>query len=338
MRSHEGKKLYFKRYKSKNNSNPNSDYDYKGVLKKFGCDWPGCGRRFRFENNLQTHIKAHQRSTDDSVEPKAPKKPAKKYKQKYKYRIPKETKVNKKYPCEWPGCTANPMPKTMLKQHMNRHKGVKPFACDHCDKCFSYRSTLRSHIQSNHQLAEETIEREFKCPFGDCTRSFSTKKGIDFHIKRAHQNDNESNFSQTRDSCDNSYNNSVMTISETPSPQYMGVQSNVIRLERIQAFNSMRINGPYERYEHHYESMGSPAGLTNRSTHTTAEKLLTNALRAQRGVRIVRPTQRQSIETSPPVNTETIIKELPIACTHDRCWRRFKSTKALEYHLKKFHP
>jgi hypothetical protein len=62
MRAHEGKKVVFKRYKSKNNSNPNSDYDFKGELKKFPCDWPGCERRFRYANNLDTHLKAHQKS------------------------------------------------------------------------------------------------------------------------------------------------------------------------------------------------------------------------------------------------------------------------------------
>lgn len=39
MRTHEGLKL--KKYKPKHPSNPNSDYDFNGELKKFQCDWPG---------------------------------------------------------------------------------------------------------------------------------------------------------------------------------------------------------------------------------------------------------------------------------------------------------
>ncbi|CAG2178554.1 unnamed protein product [Oppiella nova] len=314
MRAHEGKKVVFKRYKSKNNSNPNSDYDFKGELKKFPCDWPGCERRFRYANNLDTHLKAHQKSDLHKSE-KVVKQSNERKSRKQSISKPK---VSKKFRCDWPGCPSIYSTRSMLLQHTNKHTGAKPFACLHCDKRFSYKTTLHSHIQFNHKFAENSTEKAFK--------------GLLAHDRKMHQKGNDNDFNDSyniEEICDNTDNYSqIQPMSQTSGSHYPSIQSNVIRLDRIRAFNSTRIQIPNE---HNYQSLPQMIGHNNPTTSRVFQCVVENLVKPQKEVRNV-------VKLTNIAGNETITKELPIPCTHETCWRRFKTPKALEWHLKKFHP
>lgn len=36
-----------------------------------------------------------------------------------------------------------------LRQHMNKHLGVKPFQCQFCGKCYSWKKDWYSHVKSH---------------------------------------------------------------------------------------------------------------------------------------------------------------------------------------------
>ena len=58
------------------------------------------------------------------------------------------------------------------------HEGNKPYQCSHCDKKFSARGGLDSHIKSVHE------GKKVICP--ECGASFSIAQALRRHIKGVH--------------------------------------------------------------------------------------------------------------------------------------------------------
>ena len=63
-----------------------------------------------------------------------------------------------------------------LKKHELTHTGIKPFKCVECDKSYTLKDTLLSHIKSVH---DET--QDIKCP--TCEKIFRGKQKLDAHLK-----------------------------------------------------------------------------------------------------------------------------------------------------------
>jgi Zinc finger, C2H2 type len=62
----------------------------------------------------------------------------------------------KKYSCEWEGCTRKSMPHASgyaLKAHMRSHTREKPFYCQlpECDRCFTRSDALAKHMRTVHE-------------------------------------------------------------------------------------------------------------------------------------------------------------------------------------------
>jgi len=64
----------------------------------------------------------------------------------------------------------------ILKKHVSRHEGVKPYVCSECQKCFCTGYELR-----NHQLFHSEI-KHFCC--GSCGKYFRHKQTVVRHFKR----------------------------------------------------------------------------------------------------------------------------------------------------------
>ena len=68
-----------------------------------------------------------------------------------------------------------------LKQHMQRHEGVKPYVCDECPKRFCTANELKMHqpVHSDY--------REFSCFF--CDARFKRKRDVNRHCSAVHSED-----------------------------------------------------------------------------------------------------------------------------------------------------
>lgn len=83
------------------------------------------------------------------------------------------------------------------ESHCHIHGDERAFKCEHCDKAFKRKRTLRDHIRNVH---EKTFyfrrkwkshcrihgdKREFEC--GHCDKAFKQKGGLHNHIKKVHE-------------------------------------------------------------------------------------------------------------------------------------------------------
>lgn len=61
---------------------------------------------------------------------------------------------------------------------MNRHYGIKPHSCPHCERTFASKSDMKQHER------QHTGERPFSCPI--CSRTFVHRSNCYAHARKAH--------------------------------------------------------------------------------------------------------------------------------------------------------
>ncbi|ELU18508.1 hypothetical protein CAPTEDRAFT_149694 [Capitella teleta] len=67
-----------------------------------------------------------------------------------------------------------------LDDHMNVHRGIKPYACDQCDAQFSKRIMWQRHMR-NH------VRGLIKCPVTDCNRQMESDMLLNKHMVKKHR-------------------------------------------------------------------------------------------------------------------------------------------------------
>ena len=97
-------------------------------------------------------------------------------------------KKQTKHMCDICGYGTNSL--TTAEVHANSHAGIKPFSCDFCDRIFSLKTGLESHIKSQH--TEDTTERLI-CQI--CGKKFKYTTSLNVHIKRTHDTSYNPSFS-----------------------------------------------------------------------------------------------------------------------------------------------
>lgn len=117
----------------------------------FQCDFPGCGKTFKFSNSLKAHKEIH---------------------------LPRNERAT--YEC--PLCAKTIMTKPYLKKHLALHDenqdDNKPFECNLCQKKCRTREHLKLHLRSHLQ------EKPFKCAL--CEASFCSTSGLAVHRRNRH--------------------------------------------------------------------------------------------------------------------------------------------------------
>jgi hypothetical protein len=92
--------------------------------------------------------------------------------------------------CPHPGCGFTKKNQSTLHYHMKKHEEQLDYTCKTCKKQFLQKQTLDLHIRSKHpELADDTDEKKFKCPFNNCDFKALTKGNCVIHCLRVHFQD-----------------------------------------------------------------------------------------------------------------------------------------------------
>ncbi|CAG2112164.1 unnamed protein product [Medioppia subpectinata] len=156
------KRKYIKQNKTLNDTN-GKRFRPKNIV----CEYTGCERRFRENEDLVAHIRVRhtmERPFECDVCHKTF--VVERYLRSHQ-KIHTEPNSGKKYGCSWPGCEYVFRTKQSLSNHMLCHQQLKQYACDECDQRFNLKASLQSHKKSRHSNA-----RPYVCDWPACEATY----------------------------------------------------------------------------------------------------------------------------------------------------------------------
>ncbi|CAH1986770.1 unnamed protein product [Acanthoscelides obtectus] len=97
--------------------------------------------------------------------------------------INSENKIVGKHQCSYHGCNVSYKKLSLLKRHIIKHTGERPYPCDvdGCNKSFQQSYHLKRHIETVHMQCYE-----FVCDESDCGKSFASSSTLKKHKTRSH--------------------------------------------------------------------------------------------------------------------------------------------------------
>ena len=177
------------------------------VIPSLVCDFPGCGRRFKFQSVLSDHKSTVHSSVDQTFECEQCNK---KFRHQRGLRVHKRhTHSNKLLACNWPGCEFRSKYSYYIKIHQKSHRGERDYVCDwaDCGKAFKVKGTLREH-KKNHTRTDflvcdwpgcqykctakcrltrhqtvHTSECKYVCDWPECGKALKSIYGLRLHMK-----------------------------------------------------------------------------------------------------------------------------------------------------------
>ncbi|CAI2361378.1 unnamed protein product [Moneuplotes crassus] len=93
---------------------------------------------------------------------------------------PKTGRKNKTIYCKIPGCNRSFEKKWNYKEHINMHRGEKPYKCTKCSKSYTQKGNLTKHMRQ-HQYKDLKSRKVHQCPL--CPKKFTEKYNLKFHLK-----------------------------------------------------------------------------------------------------------------------------------------------------------
>ncbi len=146
---------------------------------------PDCGRLFLTMGKMRKHRNTH-------TDPKSRQNTAKLNKQKSvcsycgrvfsfaknckAHELTHKPKSQLPFHCDYEGCSAAFTLKNSLLNHYNTHTGKREY-CPFCEKGFSQKSALRTHIKTMHEHL-----KPYRCVFENCNAAFSLKVSLKEHM------------------------------------------------------------------------------------------------------------------------------------------------------------
>ncbi|XP_052901677.1 zinc finger protein 761-like [Anopheles moucheti] len=149
-------------------------------LAPFKCTFEGCTKAFKSRIGLDEHVARHTNSFEFSCDI------CQKGFQHRSYLSAHRRAHNTERNFQCALCEQTFKSKQALVDHKNRrHLGVKPFACELCDKQYTKNALLRAHIEQHHEKRDEATARY---PCQECGKHFTSKSYLNVH-KRIHRNE-----------------------------------------------------------------------------------------------------------------------------------------------------
>lgn len=147
-----------------------------------------CGKKYKDLKTLSEHQKTHIK---DYVKPEykcenCPKSFCSAYKRECHFKS-EHLGMKKVFLCQT--CGKSFTTNKTLQQHVNSHKGIKPYECSKCGKCFTYESALNDHLFIHVEA------KTFLCEYPDCKKAFRQRSALKMHEK-IHKNPNQFECSQ----------------------------------------------------------------------------------------------------------------------------------------------
>ncbi len=112
-------------------------------IKRYNCSY--CGRMFSFSSSCKAHELTHK------------------------------PKSQRPFQCSYEGCSAAFTLKAHLSVHWKTHMGVREY-CPFCNKGFTQKSALRTHIKMMHEQY-----KPYTCSYEGCNAAFSRKVSLKEH-------------------------------------------------------------------------------------------------------------------------------------------------------------
>ncbi|XP_041670376.1 general transcription factor IIIA, b [Cheilinus undulatus] len=144
--------------------------------RRYLCDQPGCGKDFNKRNQLKAHQCDHTRILPFQCSFSGCKREFPSH-----GKLKHHEGVHAGYPCEDASCSFHGKTWTEYLKHRNEHK-VK-VQCGECKKLFNNTWFLRQHVLHVHSMEK----RELSCPRGGCDKKFTRRFNLESHVLEDHE-------------------------------------------------------------------------------------------------------------------------------------------------------
>lgn len=135
---------------------------HHGNAESFTCEVEGCGKVFKLFPTYQVHMRAkHSEKKSKTGE--------------------EGESVSKYFCCD--KCPLRFRLKDRFESHLKFHEGIKPFACQKCNKSYNKLSHLKQHEKHYHSENKPDV---FPCTYEGCDKKFEFLPSLDGHIRTKH--------------------------------------------------------------------------------------------------------------------------------------------------------
>ena len=193
------------------------------VKPNFDCDYPGCGKKFKYQSLLN----AHKRTVHSSVDRKHECNQCNGvFKHKLALYYHKKSVHKEKLECSWPGCQFTSRGKYRMERHEASHRPDRNYMCDwpECGKAYKSMQYLRQHMKIHTRT--EILDKKYSCEWPGCEFRTAYSRNMSAHMKAIHRSKKHIGEHQKSDKLEKIY------VCEWPGCHYSTFTKSSLKLHR----------------------------------------------------------------------------------------------------------